>query len=130
MDTRIEKIAKLYKEGISFNNIGLRLRISKTTVSNDVNKLIKSGEIKQRIIGKDKYKNTISMNIKRSLPENEKKSFDYPAPDNAVDIMNLKHNSCRFPFHGTLFCGKIKTPVSSYCKEHDELCVTMRTKTR
>lgn len=55
---------------------------------------------------------------------------DIPVKADGINIMDLKNDSCRFPFNGALFCGKISIQNSSYCKEHDKLCVTARTKSR
>jgi len=124
METINDKIISLYKNGMSYEIMRQRSKISKDKLCKIIKQLKLDGVLKDR---SEKKANSVS---RRERVTYEKKSYDYPAPDDAVDIMNLKHNSCRFPFHGTLFCGKIKTPVSSYCKDHDELCVTMRTKTR
>ncbi len=47
-------------------------------------------------------------------------------------LIELKSFSCRYPlsdsknvFEAT-YCGKQKIKNSSYCKEHDELCISKR----
>lgn len=124
METINDKIITLYKNGMSYEIMRQRVKISQDKLCKIIRQLKLDGILKDR---SEKKANSVS---RRERVTYEKKEFKYPAPDDAVDIMDLKHNSCRFPFHGTLFCGKIKTLESSYCKEHDKECVTMRTKTR
>ena len=44
----------------------------------------------------------------------------------ATDLMGLGHNHCRFIVSGdgepTAYCGDVKEPGTSYCRDHYRLC--------
>lgn len=66
-------------------------------------------------------------NIVISAHSKKRMGFKEPEwnyPQTGISIMELKHNSCRFPFSNGTYCGKITIPEKSFCPECHAKCFT------
>lgn len=128
-DIDLDKLEVLYKQGLTYTQMGRILKRSNGAISFQIHTLKKLGRIeyrksiippkaeqKKRHFGRIISDNSLTWKSFKSLPM---PPWEYVS-DTGKTILDLKPRDCRWPCKDNLFCGKLSERGFSYCAEHQK----------
>ena len=128
-----KKIVKLYKEGLSYSEIGKKLGGNRNQIAGLVNRIRAAGLIKE-VRGKPVAKKPKPQRAPEPKPVLVEDDFDpfFVESTNGefgkrISILDLQPRQCKYPVHSQgsfhLFCGETDTGDSRYCQMHKDICI-------
>lgn len=129
------KMIELYNQGLSYqavsdkmNTLGEAYRATRTAVAARITRMSLQGKVTRRqpsnkhVENKAKKIHNSRTVLLKSYSRIELPDWTkYGEPEDSITLMDLKNNSCKFPFESGKYCGH-DSVIGSYCVKHSKIC--------